>query len=310
MPQSQLPLWVQYAQALGAPLLAVVIAGVGAWVALQQVRIARVRLQHDLYDRRFAVFEAARKFLAEVLTQRYPSDDHVRSYVVGTADAGFLLNDDVAAYLEEIRKRGSRLGAIEVALKPLPVGNERTAFVQQEEELFSWMMEQTARRFGREVQTIPNTRTTAKRLVGSERGAATRSWRLFAVQRALALALALAVSIHAVNASEISLKCRVINSNYTQQLTIDLDNRWLAFGKKANGTASEWFDIIKVSDLVITAILKNPRIVNGEEIFVLNRDTGQYVQTNVSLSCTDKKCLSQAGPTVDTFSGNCRPPIL
>jgi hypothetical protein len=53
-----------------------------------------------------------------------------------------LLNDDIATYLEEIRKRGSRLEAINKTLKPLPVGNERSALVQQEEELFSWMMEQ------------------------------------------------------------------------------------------------------------------------------------------------------------------------
>jgi hypothetical protein len=87
--QSQLPLWVQYAQALGAPSLAVVVAAVGAWLAWQQVRIARVRLQHDLYDRRFKIFQAARNFLAEVMTHGYPSDDQVRAYVVGTADAIF-----------------------------------------------------------------------------------------------------------------------------------------------------------------------------------------------------------------------------
>jgi hypothetical protein len=142
MSQSQLPVWVQYAQALGAPLLAVVIAGAGAWLAWQQVRIARVRLQHDLYDRRFAVFQAARKFLAEVMTHGYPLEDQIRAYVVGTSDAVFLLNDDIAAYLEEIRKRGSRLGAIREALKPLPVGDKRSALVRQEEEIFSWMMEQ------------------------------------------------------------------------------------------------------------------------------------------------------------------------
>jgi hypothetical protein len=131
MSQSQLPLWVQYAQALGAPLLAIVIAGVGAWLAWQQVRMARVRLRHDLYDRRFAVFQAARKFLAEVMTHGYPSDDQIRSYVVGTADSGFLLSADVATYLEEIRKHGSRLGAIKETLKPLPVGNERSALVSE-----------------------------------------------------------------------------------------------------------------------------------------------------------------------------------
>jgi hypothetical protein len=132
----------------------------------------------------------------------------------------------------------------------------------------------------------------------------------FTLKRALAFGIALAVSIHAVNAKEIILTCRNLDSNGTQRLTIDLDNRWLAFGKKDDGTASSRFDILKVSEIAITAILTNPRLLQGEEIFVLNRETGQYIMTNVSLSCTDKKCLSQTGPTVDTFRGNCQPPIL
>jgi hypothetical protein len=70
------------------------------------------------------------------------------------------------------------------------------------------------------------------------------SWRLFAVKRALSFGIALAVSIHAVNAKDIILKCRTLHSNGTQQLTIDLDNRLLAFGKKDDGTASSWFDIL------------------------------------------------------------------
>jgi hypothetical protein len=136
------------------------------------------------------------------------------------------------------------------------------------------------------------------------------SWRLFAVTRALAFGAALAVFIHAVNAKEIILKCRTLNSNGTQQLTIDLDNRQLAFGKKDDGTASSWFDILKISEIAITAILTNPRLNHGEEILVLNRETGEYIITNVSLSCADKKCLSHTGPTVDTFKGECRPAIF
>src|SRR5712671_4893757 len=111
------------------------------------------------------------------------------------------------------------------------------------------------------------------------------SWRLFAAKRALAFGIALAVSIHAISAKEFILKCRTLNSNGTHQLTIDLDNRWLAFGKKDGGTANSWFDILKVSETDITAILTNPRIVHGEEIFVLNRETGQYIRTHVGLSC-------------------------
>ena len=65
----QLPLWVQYAQALGALLLVLVIGVVGAALTRQQVKIAQVSLQHDLYDRRFAVFEATREFLVTILRE-------------------------------------------------------------------------------------------------------------------------------------------------------------------------------------------------------------------------------------------------
>jgi hypothetical protein len=142
MSQGQLPLWVQYLQALGAPLLAVVIAAVGALLAWQQVKLARVRLQHDLYDRRFAVFEAARKLLADVLAQSNATDEQIRSYVIGTAEARFLVNDDISKYLNEIRTRVSRLRAINATMSPLPVGDQRTALAQEEERIFAWMMEQ------------------------------------------------------------------------------------------------------------------------------------------------------------------------
>jgi hypothetical protein len=59
MGSSSLPLWVQLLQALAVP----VIAGVGAWVALQQMYLARVKLQHDLFDRRYAVFQAVVSFM-------------------------------------------------------------------------------------------------------------------------------------------------------------------------------------------------------------------------------------------------------
>src|SRR6266481_1176476 len=142
MPPSQLPLWVQYTQALGAPLLALVIAAVGAWVACQQVKIARAKLQHDLYDKRFAVFQAARQLLAEVMTHAGVTDDQIRSYVVGTADAVFLLNDDISKYLRELREQAIVLQTISETLAPLPVGDERTGWANAKARTLTGLMEQ------------------------------------------------------------------------------------------------------------------------------------------------------------------------
>jgi hypothetical protein len=85
MPQNQLPLWLQYGQALGAPLLAGVIGVVGTWIALQQMRLARVKVQHDTYDRKFAVFVAVRSLL---------------TVVAGLTRATYL--EDMRAFINEI----------------------------------------------------------------------------------------------------------------------------------------------------------------------------------------------------------------
>jgi hypothetical protein len=133
MASSALPLWVQILQALAVPTIAVA----GAWIAVQQMLIARTKLRHDLYDRRFAVYEAARKLLVEIIQQGHPSREQVREYVIKTADATFLLNDEIAKYLEKIRARASRLRAIN-ATQP----HEQIHLQQQDDMLFAWMTEQ------------------------------------------------------------------------------------------------------------------------------------------------------------------------
>jgi hypothetical protein len=66
MPQNLLPLWIQYAQALGGPALAFVIAAVGTRIAFQQMRLARVKLQSDIYERKYAVFVAVQYLLTVI----------------------------------------------------------------------------------------------------------------------------------------------------------------------------------------------------------------------------------------------------
>jgi hypothetical protein len=50
--------WVQ-------PLSLVIIAAVGDFIAWQQLDISRVKSRHDLYDRRYPVFQVARAFFAD-----------------------------------------------------------------------------------------------------------------------------------------------------------------------------------------------------------------------------------------------------
>lgn len=58
-----LPWWMQWAQAIAL----IIISGLGAWIAFKQVRIASAKLNLDLYEKRFSVFNATRNLLILVV---------------------------------------------------------------------------------------------------------------------------------------------------------------------------------------------------------------------------------------------------
>jgi hypothetical protein len=67
--------------------------------------IAQRKLRLDLFDKRFAIFNAARTFLgrAIALGKVEGADEH--AFMIGTLGALFLLNDDLGSYLEEMQRR-------------------------------------------------------------------------------------------------------------------------------------------------------------------------------------------------------------
>jgi hypothetical protein len=83
-----MPTWIQYAQALVTPVVA--IAGIA--LAWWQFRLARQRLRFDLYDRRYKLYQVARRFVAEICREGRVSAEQVLIYHRDVGDAVFLLN--------------------------------------------------------------------------------------------------------------------------------------------------------------------------------------------------------------------------
>lgn len=95
-----------YLKDLGPFLLAIVVAVAALWFQRWQVRLAKQKLRHDLYDRRFAIYMAFQDLLMALPEK---SDDEIkilfRRACVARFEAPFLLNDPtVEAYLEGLSK--------------------------------------------------------------------------------------------------------------------------------------------------------------------------------------------------------------
>jgi hypothetical protein len=95
-----LPWWMQWVQAIAL----IIISVLGSWIAYKQVKIASAKLNLDLYDRRFAVFQAVREYLVDVVFGDL-SQTSSNKFHLGTADAVFLFDERIALYIEDIGKR-------------------------------------------------------------------------------------------------------------------------------------------------------------------------------------------------------------
>ena len=142
-----LPEWAQWIRAVGVPIAAVVVAIVGSWIALQQKRIASVKLQHDLFDRRFAILESLNRMLNDVVERGKLVDDSHQAFLVSVAIAPFLLSDSrLVSYLQEVEAHTNKfMGTSPFLSSQIPAGNPRrkkAADVEARE--IQWLIDQTA----------------------------------------------------------------------------------------------------------------------------------------------------------------------
>jgi hypothetical protein len=81
------------------PLLIAFIAGCAAWVALQQWVVARLKLNHDLFERRFAVYTATQEYLVACLNRSGGTHEDTGAFYQATRAAPFLFEKDVNEFL-------------------------------------------------------------------------------------------------------------------------------------------------------------------------------------------------------------------
>jgi hypothetical protein len=81
---NQLPSWAQYVQSLGPAVVAIIAALFALYIGLMQWRTAQYRLSFDLYEKRFAVYEAVKN-------------------LINTAGSGSVIQKDLDVFYEGIR---------------------------------------------------------------------------------------------------------------------------------------------------------------------------------------------------------------
>jgi hypothetical protein len=113
--------------------------GVVAWL---QWRVARNKLRLDLFDRRYKVFEATRKFLALILRNTRFEDSELIEFDLATSDAEFLFKRDVVDLLAEIRTQALDLRIDEKLLERPQNADEIAKRANAKNERLKWLGDQ------------------------------------------------------------------------------------------------------------------------------------------------------------------------
>lgn len=99
------PSWVTYLSALLTPAVALLAVA----VAVAQWRIAKNKLKLDLFERRYAVYQAAVDVMSKTDALGVLSKEEVDRFQVAIRGARFIFDDSVGAYLDETHDRIRRI---------------------------------------------------------------------------------------------------------------------------------------------------------------------------------------------------------
>lgn len=123
-------------------ILTPVIAIVTTFIMIQQYRIEKRNSKYQLYQHRHAIYETTMTFIAAVVHEGRVEREELRIFMVGSRDSIIFFKDDINDYLKDLYKKAIRLQYCEKKMKHLPVGEERSAYVDEDFELMTFFSNQ------------------------------------------------------------------------------------------------------------------------------------------------------------------------
>jgi hypothetical protein len=139
-------------------LLTPLIAIVALYIAYQQYKVNKSRLNQERYARRLEVFKAVRSYISSIAREGKTDFQKVTQFYADVGEADFLFKADIPKQIEKLYKKGVELAELHEKLYPsdgspgLPKGQERSEVAKQQSEALKWFFDE-----------LPNTKRLFKK---------------------------------------------------------------------------------------------------------------------------------------------------
>ena len=127
-------------------LLTPVIAAVTTYIAWQQWKTNKQKLNLERYDRRLRVYEEVRKILSIIARDAKASTQDLMQFRTSVSEADFLFGPEIPKYIDEIYERGVNLWRWKEEYRDYtqetPEGYDHKKVVGEMHRELKWLMEQ------------------------------------------------------------------------------------------------------------------------------------------------------------------------
>lgn len=93
------------------------MAALAAWIAYQQLILARERFKLDLFEKRFAVYKATQKFLVTIMENSNIGWDDPVIFLRETQDAVSRFGQEIVNYLDSLYDKALDMKALQQKIR-------------------------------------------------------------------------------------------------------------------------------------------------------------------------------------------------
>jgi hypothetical protein len=139
---SELPGWLQYIQALGPTIVAIVVGAIAAYIAYRQWLTAHYRLRFDVYEKRFAAYDATRSLISTITFHGQTTPEDLGNFYNGIKGAEFLFDGGTRDFMMKIGDLAFKARMARFALERSPNHPNQDRLIDQEEDFLELLRDQ------------------------------------------------------------------------------------------------------------------------------------------------------------------------
>lgn len=127
-------------------LLTPVIAGIACYIAWQQWKTNRDKLNLDRYEKRLEIYKEVVRFISIGIREANYSDNELMNFKPNVSEADFLFGEEISKYINELQKRAVNLSYWNKEYRdysqPKPENYDHKKIVEEKHKELIWISSQ------------------------------------------------------------------------------------------------------------------------------------------------------------------------